>query len=114
MRSGLGSGCGNAAKLEDARLAEIQGRPRKYKNSGNEAKNLLKTKDITFLKGANFVFFACKSTRIEASQEQKRHILHKRTETCKSPGEAGTVASTRLHRTAVTLGHGSRAGGNVR
>jgi len=84
------------------------------KNSGNEAKKWLKTQDITFLNAANFALFACGSTRIRASKEQKRHILSKRTETCKSQGEAGTVASTRLHRTAVTPGHGSLPGGNVR
>ena len=84
------------------------------KNSGNEAKKLLKTKDITFLNGSNFALFACKSTQIKASKQQKRHILHKRTETCKPQGEAGTVAGTRLHRTAATPGHGSLPGGNVR
>jgi hypothetical protein len=84
------------------------------KNSGNELNKCFRTNDITFLNGANFALFACESTRIKASREQERHILRKRTETCKSHGEAGTVASTRLHRTAVTLGHGSLPGGNVR
>jgi hypothetical protein len=32
----------------------------KMKNSGNEAKKYLKTKNITFLKGANFARFVCK------------------------------------------------------
>jgi hypothetical protein len=84
------------------------------KNSGNEAKKWLKTKDITFLNDANFALFACRSTQIKASKEQKRHILSKQTETCKSQGETGTVASARLRRTAVTPGYGSLPGGNVR
>jgi len=32
----------------------------KMKNSGNEAKKYLKTKNITFLKAANFARFVCK------------------------------------------------------
>ena len=32
----------------------------KVKNSGNKAKNYLKTKNITFLKSANIVRFVCK------------------------------------------------------
>jgi len=84
------------------------------KNSGNEAKKWLKTKDITFLNAANFALFACKSTPIKASKERKRHILSKRTATCESQGEAGTVASNRLHRTCFPPGHGSLPGGNVR
>jgi hypothetical protein len=31
----------------------------KMKNSGNKAKEYLKTKDITFLNGANYAHFAC-------------------------------------------------------
>ena len=101
MRSGPGSGCGNAAKLEIARLAEIQRRPRKCKNSGNEAKNLLKTKDITFLNGANFVFFACKSTRIEAFQEQKTPHLaqtNRNLQVAWRGGDSGEHAATQDRR----------------
>jgi hypothetical protein len=36
----------------------------KMKNSGNEAKNYLKTKHITFFDAANYARFACKSARI--------------------------------------------------
>ena len=36
------------------------GKIEKMKNSGNEAKKWLKTKDITFFNGANHVCFACK------------------------------------------------------
>ena len=32
----------------------------KMKNSGNEAKEYLKTKDITFLNAANYARFVCK------------------------------------------------------
>jgi hypothetical protein len=37
----------------------------KMKNSGNEAKEYLKTKDITFLMAANCVRFACKFAQIQ-------------------------------------------------
>jgi hypothetical protein len=37
---------------------------RKMKNSGNEAKKYLKTKDITFLNDANYARFARKLTTI--------------------------------------------------
>ena len=36
----------------------------KMKNSGNEAKKYLKTKDITFLNGANYAHFACRFAQI--------------------------------------------------
>ena len=36
----------------------------KMKNSGNEAKKYLKTKDITFLNAANYARFACKLAQI--------------------------------------------------
>jgi hypothetical protein len=38
----------------------------KMKNSGNEAKKYLKTKDITFLKAANYARFARKFAQIRA------------------------------------------------
>ena len=57
-RPGRGLGYGNAARLEIARLAAIRRRARNYKNSGNEAKKYLKTKDITFLNAANYARFA--------------------------------------------------------
>ena len=38
----------------------------KHKNRGNEAKKYLKTKDITFLSGANDVSFAGKVAQITA------------------------------------------------
>jgi hypothetical protein len=36
----------------------------KIKNSGNEAKKYLKTKDITFLDAANYARFACQLAQI--------------------------------------------------
>jgi hypothetical protein len=38
----------------------------KYKNSGNEAKEYLKTKEITLLKAANYARFACNLAQIRA------------------------------------------------
>jgi hypothetical protein len=38
----------------------------KMKNSGNEAKKYLKTKDITFLSAANHARFACNLAQIRA------------------------------------------------
>ncbi len=55
---------GDAAGAETARLGETRGTAGKYKNSGNEAKEYLKTKDITFLKAANDARFVHKLTRI--------------------------------------------------
>ncbi len=46
------------------RLWEVPRSGRKYKNSRNEAKKYLKTKDITFLSGANDARFAHKSAQI--------------------------------------------------
>jgi hypothetical protein len=42
------------------------GSEQKYKNTGNEAKKLLKTRDITFLNAANYARFACKLAQITA------------------------------------------------
>ena len=41
------------------------------KNSGNEAKEYLKTKDITFSNAANYARFARKLAQIEPKKEQK-------------------------------------------
>jgi len=55
---------GNASGFGTARLVEIQRRGGKCKNSGNEAKEWLKTKNITFLNGANYAHFACRFAQI--------------------------------------------------
>ncbi len=44
---------GDAPGTEIARLGETRGTARECKNSGNKAKNWLKTKHITFLKDSN-------------------------------------------------------------
>jgi len=46
--SGWGLRRGNASGFGTARLVEIRRRGRKYKNSANEAKEYLKTRDMTF------------------------------------------------------------------
>jgi len=47
---------GSTARFETARVGGIKRNARKYKNRGNKAKEWLKTKDITFLKPANWAF----------------------------------------------------------
>ena len=48
----------------------IQRTAREYENRGNEAKKCLKTKDITFLKVANFACFVRKLAAISPQREQ--------------------------------------------
>ena len=47
------------------------------KNSGNEAKEYLKTKDIAFLNAANYACFACKFAQIQHRKEQKQRFLRR-------------------------------------
>jgi len=49
----------------------------KTKNSGNEAKKWLKTKDITILDAAHFAHFECKLAQIELKKEQETHHFTK-------------------------------------
>jgi len=51
---------GDVAGTEVARLGETRGIAREFKNRGNKARMLLKTKHITFLKAANDARFAHK------------------------------------------------------
>jgi len=51
---------------------EWQSLPEKTQNRGSEAKKWLKTKDITFLNGANYAHFARNLTPIGPQKEQKR------------------------------------------
>jgi hypothetical protein len=44
---------GDVAAAEIARLGETRGTAREFKNIGNKARMLMKTKHITFLNGAN-------------------------------------------------------------
>jgi hypothetical protein len=55
---------GNAPGFENVRLWEVWRSGTKCKNSGNELKEYLKTKDITFLSDANDARFARKSAQI--------------------------------------------------
>ena len=53
-----------------ARLAENRRGARNYKNSGNEAKNSLKTNEITFFSAANYAQLTRRFTPIERWMEQ--------------------------------------------
>ena len=55
----------NAAGFEIARLAEIRRREREYKNRGNEANKLVKTKDIAFLNAKHSAHFTRRFAQIE-------------------------------------------------
>jgi hypothetical protein len=68
---------GDATGTEMARLGETRGTAREFKNTGNKARMLLKTKDITFLNAANCARFARKLARIERSLGAKQRILCK-------------------------------------
>ena len=64
--SQAGAGAAEAlGKTEGPRYGERR-ELQKMKNSGNEAKNYLKTKDITFLSGADYARFACQLAQIRA------------------------------------------------
>ena len=62
--SGWGLGRRNASGFGTARLVETRRRRMKCKNSGNEAKEYLKTKDIVFLNATNYAHFACRFAQI--------------------------------------------------
>ena len=49
---------GDVAETEIARMGETRGTAREFKNTGNKARMLMKTKDITFLSAANYARFA--------------------------------------------------------
>jgi len=55
---------GDAPGTEIARLGKTRGTAREYKNSGNKARKLLKTKQITFLRDAIAAPFACQLAQI--------------------------------------------------
>jgi len=54
---------GNVPEFENVWLGAIRRSEGNYENSGNEAKEYLKTKDITILSGANDARFAPKSAQ---------------------------------------------------
>jgi hypothetical protein len=106
------------APLRDAEpngLADEESRAlQKMKNSGNEAKKLLKTKDITFLDAANFARSACRLTPIRRQRELKNHVLRKTNRDFRAQGAVGTVKSRRLHSSGVTTFGASLSRGDVR
>jgi hypothetical protein len=55
---------GDAGGTEIARLVETWGTAREFKNAGNKARMLVKTKHITFLKSANQTPLARQSAQI--------------------------------------------------
>jgi len=55
---------GDAAGTGIARLGETRGTAREYKNTGNKARMLMKTNDITFSKGQNQAPLARQSAQI--------------------------------------------------
>jgi hypothetical protein len=55
---------GHGSENEIARLGKTQETGREFKNTGNKAKEWLKTKHITFLKCAIAAPFACKLAQI--------------------------------------------------
>ncbi len=57
---------GDVAGTQIARLVEARGTAREFKNTGNKARMLLKTKHITFLNAANDVRFAIKLPQTRA------------------------------------------------
>jgi hypothetical protein len=59
-----GSGAGECGRGGSCLVGGMTRREREYKNSGNEAKKYLKTKDITFSHGADYVRFARRLTPI--------------------------------------------------
>jgi len=90
----------NRRMQHDSKSAE-RGEPQwiatKYKNSGNEAKEYLKTKDITFLNGANCARFARGSTPIRPQKEpEPPHFAKTMPGLAASPQGAATVTNSRL------------------
>jgi len=66
------------------------------KYSGNEAKEYLKTKDITFLNGANFVRFVRKLTPISRQKQQKSLHSAKTNRDLRASSRAMTMTNSRL------------------
>jgi hypothetical protein len=62
---------GNGAGTEIARPGETRGIAREFKNTGNKARMLMKTKHITFLSGANQGPLARHSAQIRPCREQR-------------------------------------------
>ena len=83
----------------------IQRTAREYENRGNEAKKCLKTKDITFLKVADFACFVRELTAISPQREQNEATFcENEVRTCDSLRHGMTVTSSRLDKLETSLG----------
>ena len=76
------------ARFEDESAWGTPRNAEKYKNSGNEAKEYLKTKDLTFLNAAKDAHFARKSTQIGGNNQQETPHL-----TRMDPAHAGWLGA---------------------
>ena len=89
-------------------LGQAQGESlQEMKNSGNEAKKWLKTKEVTLLNDANYAHFVCQSASIRRSKEQKHSILGKTTRSFQGRGLQGAVTISRLHKSRQVACRGS-------
>jgi len=91
-----------------SRVAQIM------KNRGNDAKEWLKTKEITFLRAANLALIAAGSASIRPQKEQAHPFSRKTNRSLPVARRGAATTRSRLHGTAVTPRDGSRPGGNVR
>ena len=90
----------------DSKLPEW-GIAREYKNSGNEAKEYLKTKDITFFDAANCARFARRLAAFGPRKEQKSpRLAELKSGLATRPGDAATVTISRLARIPHPGGRG--------
>jgi len=78
--------------------AEIQ----KMKNSGNEAKKYLKTKDITFFSAADYARFVRNLTPIALPKGQTMRDLHKTKLKPRCGKAVGAATNSRLHNSHAT------------
>ena len=92
---------GDGAGTEIARPGETRGTAREFKNTGNKAKKLLKTKDITFLNAANQGSLAGQSAQIRPRSEQGQFGKARSGLTAARGGRAWT--NCRLHGRQVDV-----------
>jgi hypothetical protein len=79
----------------------------RMENSGNEAKNSLKTKGVTLFNDAQIAHFTWKLAPNRAQKAPKNHILCKTKSGFAVGGEAGAVTISRLQRSTVGLHKGA-------
>jgi len=93
---------GNSPGFEIVRLGEIQRSARKHKNGGNEARKLLKTKDVTILDGANCACFALRFEPIWTLEAAKpAHFAQNEAKAHESKGGGRKRTSWRLDRLGI-------------